>query len=66
MSDTPVTLDGSSGPPSDGFVAPSIPKKPWRAPLVITSSEASGATKLPYSRDTTVSTYLGQIVVAGS
>ena len=46
MSDTPVTLDGSSGPLSDGFVAPSTPKKPWRAPLVITSTEAAVSDKI--------------------
>jgi len=45
MSDTPVTLDGSSGPPSDGFVAPSSPKKPWLAPLVILSQDASNTEK---------------------
>jgi len=38
MSDTPVTLDGSSGPSPEGSVAPSTPKKPWHTPLVITGT----------------------------
>jgi len=40
MSDTPVTLDGPSGPSPEGSVAPSTPKKPWRPPLVITGTSA--------------------------
>jgi len=48
MSDTPVTLGGSSGPPSDGFVAPSSPKKPWRAPLVIESTLLTNTEKSLY------------------
>jgi len=48
MSDTPATLNGSSGPPSDGFVAPLSSKKPWRAPLVITSKEAADTHKSPF------------------
>ena len=54
MSDTPVTLDGSSGPLSDGFVAPSTPKKPWRAPLVIESSEAQGTEKSAFPFEGTI------------
>ena len=54
MSDTPVTLHGSSGPPSDGFVAPSTPKKPWRAPLVIESSEAQGTEKSAFPFEGTI------------
>ena len=51
MSDTPVTLDGPSGPPSDVFVAPLSSKKPWRAPLVITSKEAADTDKSPSLSD---------------
>jgi hypothetical protein len=54
MSDTPVTLHGSSGPPSDGFVAPSTPNKPWRAPLVIESSEAQGTEKAAFLLEGTI------------
>ena len=52
MSDTPDTLDGSSGPSPDGFVAPPTPKKPWRAPLVITSTPTSDAKKPPSPTET--------------
>lgn len=45
MSDTPVALDG---PSPGGFVAPSNPKKPWRTPMVITTSMARDIDK-PYA-----------------
>ena len=47
MSDTPVTLDGPSGPSREGSVAPSTPKKPWRPPLVITSAFTLSDTEKP-------------------
>jgi len=51
MSDTAVTLDGSSGPPSDGFVAPSSPKKPWHAPMIIASTQAQEAEKPTFTQE---------------
>jgi len=52
MSDTPVTLHGSSGPASDGFANPPTSKKPWRAPLIIQSEYANSALKTPFPTDT--------------
>ena len=54
MSDAPVNLPGTSGPPSDGFVAPPTSKKPWRAPLVIESSEAQGTEKAAFLLEGTI------------
>ena len=48
MSDTPVTLDGSSGPSPEGSIAPSTPKKPWHPPLVITSASTRSDTEKIY------------------
>ncbi len=53
MLDTPATLDGSSGPPSNAFVAPSTPKKPWHAPLVIVASSPVDAAKVFFASETT-------------
>ena len=53
MSDTPVTLVGPSGPSPEGSVALPTPKKPWRAPQVIESEEATRTAKLPASYEFT-------------
>jgi hypothetical protein len=51
MSDAPVTLNGFSGPASDVFATPPTSKKPWRAPLVIESSEAADVKKFNFPGD---------------
>jgi len=40
-------MSDTSGPPSEGFVASSTPKKPWRPPLVIIGTSVVSTNKLP-------------------